>query len=171
MVVQGLAERVLADEERDGRVARVAVDFEPHAVHVAVLDGPRAAAIGVRRHGNHERWWRVPPGQRGGVRSLQGDDEHQGDGGHAGPSKGWPSYSNASGKFLMRAARRYRSPVRTVPITTRGGCVRKLLSLSVLLLAATTLPARARAQDTDPNAGHTSHGRTFHPGSGSGWTL
>jgi hypothetical protein len=45
------------------------------------------------------------------------------------------------------------------------------MPVSVLLLATAALPARARAQDTDPNAGHTSHGRTFHPGSGSGWTL
>jgi len=49
--------------------------------------------------------------------------------------------------------------------------VRKLLSVSVLLLAAAAFPARAGAQDTDPNAGHPSHGETFHPGSGSGWTL
>jgi hypothetical protein len=49
--------------------------------------------------------------------------------------------------------------------------VRKWFFVSALVLAAAALPARAGAQDTDPNAEHPSHGRTFHPGSGSGWTL
>ncbi|HEY6808307.1 MAG TPA: hypothetical protein VI160_05905 [Gemmatimonadales bacterium] len=49
--------------------------------------------------------------------------------------------------------------------------MRTLYSVPALLLALAALPAHADAQESGPDAGHASHGRTFHPGGGTGWTL
>src|SRR5579859_1257989 len=48
VVVEGLAECVLTDDEGQGGVTRRLVDFQTDAVEVTVFDGARAAPPGVR---------------------------------------------------------------------------------------------------------------------------